>query len=85
MKSVQIYLKPTCPYCKKALLVLRRAGITNPTIIDVSKQPARKQEMVNRSGGRTTVPQIFVDGNYLGDCAKVIELEKSGKLSGQLQ
>lgn len=80
MKKVQIYIKPTCGFCKKALLVLKRAGIVQPDIVDISKVPARKQEMITRAGGKSTVPQIFVDNKYLGDCSKVVELEKSGKL-----
>lgn len=83
MKNVTIYLKPTCPFCKKALNVLKRAGVT-PTTIDINKQPARRQEMISKSGGRSTVPQIFVDDQYLGECSTVVQLEKEGKLKGRL-
>lgn len=85
MKNVTIYLKPTCPFCKKALLVLKRAGVTSPNIIDIAKQPGRKQEMIKKSGGRTTVPQIFVDDQYLGECSTVVQLEKQGRLEGYLK
>jgi glutaredoxin 3 len=85
MKNVTIYLKPTCPFCKKALLVLKRAGVTSPNIIDIAQQPGRKPEMVSKSGGRTTVPQIFVDDQYLGECSTVVQLEKQGRLEGYLK
>jgi glutaredoxin 3 len=85
MKNVTIYLRPTCGFCKKALLVLKRAGVTSPNIIDIAQQPGRKQEMISRSGGRTTVPQIFVDDSYLGECSTIVQLEKEGRLGGYLK
>lgn len=85
MKNVTIYLKPTCPFCKKALNVLKRAGVTSPNIIDIAKQPGRKQEMVRKAGGRSTVPQIFVDNSYLGECSTIVQLEKEGRLEGYLK
>ena len=85
MKNVTIYLKPTCPFCKKALLVLKRAGVASPNIIDIAQQPGRKAEMVTKSGGRTTVPQIFVNDSYLGECSTIVQLEKEGRLEGYLK
>lgn len=83
MKNVQIFIKPTCGFCKKALLVLKRQGV-NPDIVDIAANPGRRSEMVNRSGA-TTVPQIFVAGVHLGDCSRIVHLEKSGQLSEMLK
>ena len=82
MKNVTIYIKPTCPFCKKALLVLNRYK-ANPTIIDLTKSPNQRQEMISRSG-RTTVPQIFFDDEHIGGCDDLVEIEKSGKLDEKL-
>ena len=82
MKNVEIFIKPTCPYCKKALLVLNRYG-ANPQIIDIAKNPNRRQEMIKRSGGRT-VPQIFFGDEHIGGCDNLVALEKNGQLKERL-
>lgn len=77
--SVVIYVKPTCPYCKKAVLVLNRTKVLYTTI-DLTKEPSRKAEMIKKAGGASTVPQIFVNGAHIGDCQKLVALEKAGEL-----
>lgn len=84
MKNVTIYLKPTCPFCKKAILVLKRHNVT-PTIIDIAKNPNKKPEMVVLSNGRTTVPQIFVEDQHIGGCDDLVKLEKEGLLDDLLK
>ena len=85
MKNVTIYIKPTCPFCKKALLVLKRHGVDQPNIIDLSSNPNRRQEAIKRSSGRTTVPQIFFGDDHIGGCDDLLALEKSGVLAERLQ
>lgn len=78
MKNVTIYIKPTCGFCKKALLVLRREGVT-PNIIDITNKAALRNEMIAKAK-RTTVPQIFVDGTHLGGCDDLVAAQQNGKL-----
>lgn len=85
MKKVTIYIKPTCGFCKKALLVLRRYGVANPNIIDVSKNSKKRQEAITRSNGGTTVPQIFFDDELIGGCDRLVKLEKDGTLKERLK
>ena len=84
MKNVTIYLKPTCPYCKKAILVLNRQG-ANPTIIDIAQRPKRRPEMIQKANGSTTVPQIFFDDEHIGGCDDLVQLEQSGQLEERLR
>ena len=84
MKNVTIYLKPTCPYCKKAILVLNRQG-ANPTIIDIAQRPLQRAEMIKKANGGTTVPQIFFDDEHIGGCDDLVKLEKAGQLQEKLK
>ena len=61
MKPVEIYTSPLCGYCHAAKRLLDQKGIAF-TEIDVLTNPKRKPEMIQRAGGRRTVPQIFIDG-----------------------
>ena len=76
--SVVMYLKPTCPFCKKAQLILKRKGATVEEI-DITNRPERRQEMINKTG-RTTVPQIFINGKHIGGCDDLRALEASREL-----
>ena len=82
--QVVIYTKDYCPYCKaaKALLTDKGVSITN---YEISDDPEKRAEMVQRSGGRTTVPQIFVGDLHIGGCDEMMALERSGKLDPLLQ
>ena len=79
MASVEIYTTPLCGYCHaaKRLLTAKGAGFAEH---DVSADPARRQEMVQRANGRRTVPQIFVDGTHLGGFDDLAALDRAGKL-----
>jgi glutaredoxin 3 len=48
--------------------------------VDIGHHPARKPEMVEKAGGRTTVPQIFINGQHIGGCDDVHALDAAGKL-----
>lgn len=79
MARVEIYTKPTCPYCIRAKSLLREKGMDLEEItIDFAGE--KKQEMIQRAGGRMTVPQIFIDGQHIGGCDDLFELERAGKL-----
>lgn len=79
MAKVEIYTKMTCPYCYRAKALLMQKGV-EPDEIAVDLGWEKKQEMVQRAGGRMTVPQIFINGRHVGGCDDLFELEGAGKL-----
>lgn len=79
MAHVEIYTKAFCPYCSRAMALLRAKGVTVEEF-DVTWGGARKAEMVQRSGGRTTMPQIFIDGQHIGGCDDMVALDARGGL-----
>lgn len=79
MKSVEIYTTQTCPYCHAAKALLRRKGAAY-TEIDVGREPGLRQAMVQRAGGRTSVPQIFIGGQHVGGSDDIYALDRAGKL-----
>ncbi len=79
MRNVEIYTTPLCGFCHAAKRLLQDKVISVAEI-DVARDPSKRHEMVQRSNGRRTVPQIFVDGDYVGDCNHLYSLERSGKL-----
>jgi len=83
MTRVEIYTTPMCPYCWRAKRLLRAKGVAFEEI-DLWREPQRRAEMVARAGGRTTVPQIFVDGRHLGGCDDLHALEARGELDALL-
>lgn len=83
MTQVEIYTTPFCPYCQRAKALLERKGVAYAEV-DVMMEPAKRDEMAGRSGGRRTVPQVFVDGEHLGDCEEMEALERAGRLDARL-
>ena len=79
MKQIEIYTSPLCGFCHAAKRLLTQKGVIF-TEIDVSKQPDRRQEMVQRANGGRTVPQIFIGATHVGGCDDLYDLERSGKL-----
>ena len=81
--SVQIYTKAFCPYCIRAKHLLQSKGIAFEEIaVDLGGAP--RQEMIQRSGGRMTVPQIFIDGRHVGGWDDLSGLEREGRLDDLL-
>ena len=78
MAHVTIYTRPFCGYCARALDVLARKH-ADFTEIDAGFDPAKRQEMIQRSG-RQTFPQIFVGEQHIGGCDEMMDLERHGKL-----
>lgn len=83
MQTVEIYTTPTCPYCMAAKRLLSRKGVAFQEI-DVSADPALRQKMTERAGGRRTVPQIFIAGQGIGGCDDLHALEDQGELDALL-
>lgn len=79
MKPVTIYTSPTCGYCFAAKRLLSAKGVSFEEI-DVSRDPARRAEMVERAGGRRTVPQIFIGGEGVGGFDDIAALDRAGRL-----
>lgn len=83
MAKIEIYTTPWCGYCARAKSLLERKGVAYQEI-DVTMTPGARDDMVSRAGGRRTVPQIFVDGRYLGDSDAIVALDRAGKLDALL-
>jgi glutaredoxin 3 len=83
MARVEIYSTMFCPYCARAKSLLSRKGVTFENI-DVMMQPEKRDEMVKRAGGRSTVPQIFIDGQHVGGSDDLAALDRAGKLDPML-
>ena len=83
MKPVEIYTTPICPFCLRAKQLLKQKGIPFEET-DVMMDRAKKSEMIERAGGRHTVPQIFIDGVGIGGCDELMTLERAGRLDALL-
>ena len=79
MKPVEIYTTPYCPYCIAAKKLLDKKGVAYAEV-DVSRDPALRQAMTQRSGGGRTVPQIFIGGKHVGGCDDLHALDHRGAL-----
>lgn len=79
MARVEIYTKFLCPYCTRAKALLAGKGVAFEEI-DISTGGPRRVEMLERSGGRQTVPQIFINGTHVGGCDDIHALDRAGKL-----
>lgn len=80
--EVTIYTKSWCGYCRRAKTLLDRKGVPYHEI-DIERDPAKREEMQRRAG-RHTVPQIFIDGESIGGCDELYDLEGDGQLDGLL-
>lgn len=78
--SITLYTMDHCPYCKRAKALLREKGITDWTEYDLETVPEMRGEMVERSGGRNTVPQIFINGHHVGGASDLFALNEAGGL-----
>jgi len=84
MPAVTIYTKPYCSYCFRAVALLEQKGVAF-TEIEAGFDPEKRQEMIQRSGGRATFPQIFIGDRHIGGCDELVALERSGQLDPMLQ
>jgi glutaredoxin 3 len=79
MPPVEIYTTRWCPYCHMAKALLRRKGVEFSEI-DLSGHRERRDEMIQRTNGRYTVPQIFIGSMHVGGSDELHALERAGKL-----
>jgi glutaredoxin 3 len=79
MRPVEIYTTQVCPYCHAAKRLLQKKGVAYSEI-DVSRDPALRQAMIQRANGRRTVPQIFIGGVHVGGSDDLHDLDHAGKL-----
>ena len=84
MARVELYTKATCPYCARARRLLDDKGVGYDEY-EISQDSDKRAEMIQRSNGRTTVPQIFIDGRHVGGSDDLAELESTGRLDPLLQ
>ena len=82
MAQVTIYTRPFCGYCSRAIGLLGEKGVEY-TEIEAGMDPAKRQEMMQRSG-RSTFPQIFIGDQHVGGCDEMMSLEYDGKLDALL-
>jgi glutaredoxin 3 len=78
MAQVTIYTKPYCPFCSRALSLLKQKGVKIEEI-EASSDMAKRQEMIQKSG-RSTYPQIFVGDHHVGGCDDLMALDRKGGL-----
>jgi len=83
MSTIEIYSSMMCPYCYRAKQLLDAKGVAYEEI-DVMMQGGRRREMVERSGGRTSVPQIFIGDFHVGGYDDLASLEMAGRLDALL-
>jgi glutaredoxin 3 len=83
MKTVEIYTTPFCPYCIAAKRLLQTKGVAYVET-DVSRDPSLRQAMMQRAGGRHTVPQIFIGGQHVGGSDDIHLLDRQGRLDPML-
>ncbi|HHC30256.1 MAG TPA: glutaredoxin 3 [Rhodobacterales bacterium] len=84
MQPVTMYTKPYCGFCHAAKRLLASKGV-DFTEIDIQAQPERRAEMIQKAGGRTTVPQIWIGTLHVGGFDDMYDLEHSGKLDPLLK
>jgi glutaredoxin 3 len=78
VSDVVIYTKPFCPYCSRAMALLDQKGVKYEEIV-ASMDPEKRAEMQQRSG-RSTYPQIFINGEHVGGCDDMLALDRKGEL-----
>ncbi len=79
MAQVEIYATMFCPFCHRAKRLLEAKGVAYDEV-DVTMSPGKRREMTERAGGRSSVPQIFIDGVHIGGSDELHALEAEGKL-----
>jgi len=81
--TIKMYKTPVCPYCVRAKTLLDKKGAVVQEI-DVTRDPDAFEDMLRLSGGRRTVPQIFIGDYHVGGCDDLYALDKEGALDGLL-
>ena len=84
MAAIEIYTQPGCPYCTRALALLSGKGATVREI-NAPHGTAERAQATERAGGRSSVPQIFIDGHHVGGCDDLVALNRRGELDRLLR
>jgi glutaredoxin 3 len=79
MVDITLYTKAFCPFCSRAKALLDRKGAVYVEH-DITMGGPKRAEMLGRSNGASTVPQIFIDGAHVGGCDDLMALDASGRL-----
>jgi len=77
--KVEIYTKAFCGFCHRAKALLESKGVDYEEF-DITMGGPKRGEMVERSNGRMTVPQVFIDGRHIGGCDELQALDAKGGL-----
>lgn len=83
MAHVEIYTKAFCPYCVRAKALLDSKGVSFEEY-DITMGGPKRAEMIERSNGGVTVPQIFIDGVHVGGCDRLHEMDAAGQIDPML-
>ena len=84
MPHVEVFSGPYCPYCDKAKALLNKKNIAFEEF-NVKSDEVKLSEMLERSNGRKTIPQIFINGQHIGGCDDLYALDGAGKLDALLK
>lgn len=82
--KIIMYSTAVCPYCVRAEQLLNSRGVTDIEKVRVDLDPARREEMMQKTG-RRTVPQIYIGEHYVGGCDELYALDRAGKLESLLR
>ncbi len=80
MKRVLMYSTAVCPYCIRAEQLLKSKGVADIEKVRVDLEPERREEMMAKTGGKRTVPQIFIGDTHVGGCDDLYALDRAGGL-----
>lgn len=83
MSDVTVYSGSNCPYCERAKELLKKKNVAFQEF-NVQQDATKLEEMLARSGGRKSVPQIFINGEHIGGCDDLYALNVAGKLDALL-
>ena len=83
MKNVEMYTGPLCTFCDRAKALLNKKGVSFKEI-NLASDPNKMEDMIKKTNGMRTVPQIFIDGQHIGGSDKLQDLENEGKLNSLL-
>ena len=83
MKNVEMYTGPLCVFCDRAKALLIKKGVSFKEI-NLASDPNKMDEMIKKTNGMRTIPQIFIDGHHIGGNDKLQALENEGKLNSLL-
>lgn len=83
MPKITVYSGPFCPYCTKAKALLDKKNVSYEDF-NVKEDSVKFDEMLSRSNGRKTIPQIFINGQHIGGCDDLYALDAAGKLDALL-